>query len=550
MEPAAGVVPYVVNVNRWIDGARAARWVAIPGEGRIELAARSDSAAVYPEGTVFVEHLTLAEGEGGRPIPLETQILHYELGTWRPYSYLWDDEGRDASLVDPIGASRILGAGRANGGGGERTWHVNATNECKLCHNAGPGFVLGFTRDQLGRPHSDHAREGNQLSDLAAIGAVAPTAALKADDPMRLVDPFDQTQSLDDRARSYLHANCSMCHHPGGNAIVSFYLRRDLSFTELNTNKGTGIGTFGMRDARIIVPGDPYRSVLFYRMSKLGYARMPYIGSQVVDAAGVALVEQWIRSLAHDRAAELSAPATSGSRGARVLQSLVGKTPPRGKNLEEAVAELLKSTEGALALVAQMHCNTLDAQAVRVAVAAGGRATSDIRGLFETFIPESQRKATLGASANPDDILSLKGDRQRGKLIFFSDGARCRACHEIDDRNRSLGPTLREVAKKYPLAPELLRHVLQPSLKIDEPFTAYMVVTVDGRSLSGLLIEDTDREVVIKTPERHLIRIAREDIEEMQKSEKSLMPERTLSDLTAQEAADLFEYIRSQTGGE
>src|SRR5204862_5666629 len=91
-------------------------------------------------------------------------------------------------------------------------------------------------------------------------------------------------------------------HHPGGNAIVSFFLRRELPFDKLNTNKGTGIGTFGIREARIIAPGDPYRSLLLYRMSKLGYARMPYIGSQVVDSAGVALVEDWIRSL----------PATGG----------------------------------------------------------------------------------------------------------------------------------------------------------------------------------------------------------------------------------------------
>jgi hypothetical protein len=44
------------------------------------------------------------------------------------------------------------------------------------------------------------------------------------------------------------------------------------------------------------------------------------------------------------------------------------------------------------------------------------------------------------------------------------------------------------------------------------------------------------------------VRLARQDIEDMRKSEKSLMPDGILSDLTAQEAADLFEYIRSQTG--
>jgi putative heme-binding domain-containing protein len=381
---------------------------------------------------------------------------------------------------------------------------------------------------------------------LIAQGVLAAVRPLAADDRRRLVDPHDSSQPLDDRARSYLHANCSMCHHPGGNAIVSFFLRRDLSFEELNTNKGTGIGTFGMRDAKIIVPGDPYRSLLMYRMSKLGFARMPYIGSRVVDSAGVDLIEQWIRKLPHDRSATLSRPATEGSDQANGLRSLIDEKPAGDKPAEENIRELVKSTEGAMALVAQMHRGSLPERNFEVAVAVGSAASSDIRGLFETFVPESKRAATLGANIDPQSILSRKGDHQRGKLIYFSDGARCRACHEIDDRGKSLGPTLQELTKKYPRPAELLQHAIQPSLKIDEQYAAFTVVTDDGRVISGLIVDKTDDEIVIKTVERQLVRIARASVEEMTKSEKSLMPERVLSDLTAQEAADLFEYIRSQ----
>ena len=45
----------------------------------------------------------------------------------------------------------------------------------------------------------------------------------------------------------------------------------------------------------------------------------------------------------------------------------------------------------------------------------------------------------------------------------------------------------------------MLQHVLQPSLKIDEPFAAYTVVTDDGRALLGLIVEQTDQEIVLKT---------------------------------------------------
>ncbi|HUY31949.1 MAG TPA: PQQ-dependent sugar dehydrogenase [Pirellulales bacterium] len=546
MEPAPGVVPYQVRVDRWIDGARAERWVAIPGQGRIQLSTSVDAPAVYPEGTVLVEHLTLPPGEGRETIRLETQLLHYERGAWRPYSYLWDDAGRDASLVESIGASRPLGVAHATAKDAafDRAWQVNATNECKLCHNAGTRFVLGFSRNQLDRPLVGDPFAGSQLSRLTAQGVLAAASPLAAGDRSRLVDPHDASQPLDDRARSYLHANCGMCHHPGGNAIVSFFLRRDLPFDQLNTNKGSGVGTFGMPDGKIIAPGDPYRSLLLYRMSKLGYARMPYVGSRVVDGAAVVLIEQWIRSLPHKRSGNLSAPATEGSDQARALRSLVSERSAQGEPAEDEIRELVKSTEGALALVAQMHRGTLPEPAFRSAVVLGHAASRDVRGLFETFIPESQRTATLGANIDPQDILNRQGDPERGKLIFFSDGARCRACHEIDDRAKSLGPTLQEITKKYPRPAELIQHAIQPSLKIDEPYAAYTVVTDDGRAWTGLVVEKTEREVVIKTVERQVVRIARKNIDEMLKSEKSLMPDRILSDLTAQEAADLFEYIR------
>ena len=95
----------------------------------------------------------------------------------------------------------------------------------------------------------------------------------------------------------------------------------------------------------------------------------------------------------------------------------------------------------------------------------------------------------------PQAILARKRQLERGKLIFFSDGERCRNCHEINDRRPIAGPDAEEINKKYADA-ELLQHVLQPSLKIDEPFAAYSVLTNDGRAISGLLVEQNDKEII------------------------------------------------------
>jgi hypothetical protein len=51
-------------------------------------------------------------------------------------------------------------------------------------------------------------------------------------------------------------------------------------------------------DARVVVPGDPTRSVLLQRLLSVGTDRMPPISSGVVDTEGVALLERWIVSTA------------------------------------------------------------------------------------------------------------------------------------------------------------------------------------------------------------------------------------------------------------
>ncbi|MBC8352970.1 MAG: PQQ-dependent sugar dehydrogenase [Planctomycetes bacterium] len=533
LQPAAGVVSYDVRVPRWMDGAEGQRWIAIPDDGAATIAS-SNEPDVYPEGTVLVKQLNLQAAGDLNSIRLETQILHYEDGTWRPYSYLWNEDGTDATLVDSIGADRPIQVADGSGLKQERTWHVSATNECKLCHNPGSRSVLGFVPNQL----------EDQLSSLAAHNVIGGSPMVPASS--RLVDPHDESQNLDDRARSYLHANCGMCHHPGGNAIVSFYLKKDLPFEKLNTNKGTGIGTFGMQNAKLIVPGDPYRSVVMYRMSKLGYARMPYIGSQVVDSAGVALVSEWIRSLSDESTERSSRPVVEDSAEAKALELLARDRTDDREQRDAAIRTLVQSTEGSLALLTRLHDGQLPEQDSITAIAIGNEVpNTHVRGLFETFLPESQRRARLGPNIDPEVILSRRGDAARGKLIFFSDGARCKACHDARDESKSIGNTLVEINKKYKQRAEMLQHVLKPSLKIDEPFVAYAVVTTDGKVVIGLLAEKTDKAVIIKTAERKLIRIPTDEIDSMQRSSQSLMPDRILSDLTAQEAADLLEYIRA-----
>jgi putative heme-binding domain-containing protein len=338
-----------------------------------------------------------------------------------------------------------------------------------------------------------------------------------------------------------------MCHHRGGNAIVSFFVSRDLPFDQLNTNKGTNIGTFGMPDARIIAAGDPWRSVMMYRLSRLGYARMPYIGSRVVDSDGVALIAQWISQLEPDPALPLSAPLHADSDDARALAMLAAPGATAASRTA-AVQQLTSSTPGALALALRLHARQgiqSPAEVRTVALESVRNAPSDIRGLFDDFLPESLRKQALGTTFAQETVLQLQGDALRGRLIFYSDAARCRTCHQLDDAEKSIGPTLTDISRKYPRPEELLQHISQPSLKVDERFAAWTAVTQEGQVHNGLLVSESTQDVVLRQADGRSITLKRDSLDEFQRSSRSLMPDGVLADLTAAEAADLLAFIRS-----
>ena len=70
-------------------------------------------------------------------------------------------------------------------------------------------------------------------------------------------------------------------------------------------------GTFGIDDARIIAPGEPERSVLYYRVAKTGAGRMPRIGSQQVDVRATRMIADWIAQLPGKHDGRLAPLATT-----------------------------------------------------------------------------------------------------------------------------------------------------------------------------------------------------------------------------------------------
>ena len=180
----------------------------------------------------------------------------------------------------------------------------------------------------------------------------------------------------------------------------------------------------------------------------------------------------------------------------------------------------------------------------REAIARGtANANVLVRDLFERFVPEERRAQRLGTSIKPDQILALKGDAARGEKVFFSEGSvQCFQCHHVRDRGRDFGPDLSRIGQKYSRA-QLLENILEPSKTIDPAFATYQLEAKNDQNYSGLLVRTSPEEVVLKDANLNETHVKLGDVKTMETSKVSAMPEGLLQALTAQEAADLIEFL-------
>jgi putative heme-binding domain-containing protein len=118
----------------------------------------------------------------------------------------------------------------------------------------------------------------------------------------------------------------------------------------------------------------------------------------------------------------------------------------------------------------------------------------------------------------------------------------CRNCHKIGDAGKPLGPDLTTIGKKFDRT-KLLESILQPSLAIEPQFATYLVETSDGLVHSGLLVRRTETDVVLKSAEGKEISTPAADVVRFAVQQKSLMPDLLLQEMTAQQVADLLEYL-------
>jgi len=273
-KPGPDLVPFEVQNPLYSDGARKQRFLYVPEGARASIS--DDGDVSFPVGSVLVKHFSFGE------TPHETRLLVHHQDGWQGYSYEWTEDGTNAVLLES-GKTRSLT--------GDLRWDYPGRAECFQCHTESAGITLGPGFIQMGL---------GKLYELVERGSVDPAelASKQAHFPRPLVPP--ESGRVSDRARSYLHVNCSHCHRSrAGASRVALDLRASvrLEDTGLCDLPKTWPPNPEANGLRILAPADPARSIILARLRAESFLRMPPVGSRVIDEAGAALIQEWIMEM-------------------------------------------------------------------------------------------------------------------------------------------------------------------------------------------------------------------------------------------------------------
>ncbi len=306
MSPAASLIPYSPNTPLWSDGALKIRYVSVPNSGLpfipdTQIHYAPTGTWSFPAGTVFVKTFELLtnQNDPSSILRLETRLLVRDLGgAVYGVTYKWRPDGSDADLLTTSQTQLVSVA--TSSGTFTQSWYYPSPNDCLQCHTPVANYVLGLNTRQLnGSFGYPNGVTDNQLRTLNRLGLLYPAINESSISNIAHLSAITNlSASLEERARSYLDANCAQCHQPGGSG-PTFDGRYDTPLSSQNIINILAVkGNLGYDNVHIVTPKDVLRSSIYDRMnSVVPNVQMPTLARSLIDTGAVQLMADWINSL-------------------------------------------------------------------------------------------------------------------------------------------------------------------------------------------------------------------------------------------------------------
>ena len=152
----------------------------------------------------------------------------------------------------------------------------------------------------------------------------------------------------------------------------------------------------------------------------------------------------------------------------------------------------------------------------------------------------AEKQQTITSLTTKLDSPDFKGDASQGRALFVKN---CSICHTLFGAGGTTGPDLTG-ADRFNTS-YLLSNIVDPSRAIADSFRASIIATDDGRIITGLVLEQTEKIVRVQTP-TEILSLPTDSIEGMKRTDQSVMPEGILENLSNEQIADLFSYLMSK----
>jgi putative heme-binding domain-containing protein len=233
----------------------------------------------------------------------------------------------------------------------------------------------------------------------------------------------------------------------------------------------------------------------------------------------------------------------------RALCSAIESASPL--EINQLARAFSRASDDAIAL--QLLANLENAPALPSVRIGDLRTVLEKRGSeVQQAINALEQKLNINATAQRARIEELlpqmaSGDIKRGHAVFQSSKAACAACHRMGYAGGSVGPELSRIGEAR-TERDLLESILYPSLSFVRSYEPVLLITTDGRTINGTILDENQQEYVLATGPDQQVRILREEVESIEPSTVSIMPSGLDGQLTTQELADLVAFLKN-TGG-
>ena len=162
----------------------------------------------------------------------------------------------------------------------------------------------------------------------------------------------------------------------------------------------------------------------------------------------------------------------------------------------------------------------------------------DVASRAKAFLQTRNTGPRTDVVAAYQSTLKMNGDAKRGRNVFKKS---CAACHKVQGVGHELGPNLATIKSRG--AETILVNVLDPSREVNPEFVNYVVLTDDGRSLTGMITAESAGSITLTRAEGATDTILRSNIEQIQSTGVSIMPNGLEETVSKQDMADLIEYL-------